>query len=122
MTRYLLLATALLTGFYATASWICGLLTDAGIAAAVSAAAVLVAEFAAYCQRRRWRAGRQQVWERREAPRYTLDDVQAMRGLFWDERKPIETFMTYDRRGEPISGYDSLGHSGVWPFEIGAPE
>ena len=56
MTRYLLLLIALTTGVYAVAMWMCGQLTDAGIAAATSAAAVLLAEFAAFCQRRQWRS------------------------------------------------------------------
>ena len=42
MTRLLLLL-AITTGIYALAMWICGDLTDAGIAAATSAAAVLMA-------------------------------------------------------------------------------
>jgi hypothetical protein len=114
---------ALFAGAYALASWICGLLTDAGIAAAISAAAVLAAEGIGYCQRRnqeRARRTRAEVWQRRD--RYTLDDVVEAQARLWGERKPVATILTYNAQGEPICGYDSQGHSAVWPFEVGSFE
>ena len=119
MTRYALLLVALTTGIYAVAMWICGMLTDAGVAAATSAAAVLMAEFAAYCQRRRWRAGREQVWARRE--QYNIEDLFAEQARTWEQRHTT-TFMTYDKDGEPAAGFNSQGLGGVWDFDNGAPE
>src|SRR5277367_4053892 len=69
LTRYLLLTVAIFAGTYAAVSWITGLLTDAGVAGAISAAAVIAAEGIAYCQRRndeRARRTRAEVWERRD--------------------------------------------------------
>ena len=70
LLRYLLLTVALFAGAYASVSWICGQLTDAGIAGAISAALVLASEGIAYCQRRNWeraRRTRAEVWERRDS-------------------------------------------------------
>ena len=70
MSRLLLLAVAIVTGAYALASWICGLLTDAGVAGAITGAIVIVAEGISYCERRNWeraRRTRAEVWERRDA-------------------------------------------------------
>lgn len=95
MTRYLLLAVALVTGAYAVGAWMFGLLTDAGVAGATSAAAVLMAEFVTHCQRGRMRAGREQVWARREVDLRAQVLIDAM------EREP---------------------HRPVWDFSTGAPE
>lgn len=129
LTRYLLLTVAIFAGTYAAVSWITAQPTDAGVAGAISAAAVLAAEGIAYCQRGRMRAGREQVWERRE--RYTTDDWREAVDQLWAERRPITKLITYDKHGEPVSGYDSDGHSGislidtqaaVWDFGNGSPE
>ena len=87
VTRYLLLAVAILTGAYAIAAWMFGLLTDAGVAGATSAAAVLMAECITFSQQRgRMLRYREQVWARREAdvtwmPARQLDDAPNLRGL-----------------------------------------
>ena len=76
IARYLLLAVAIVTGAYAIASWICGLLTDAGVAGAITGAIVILAEGIAYCERRNWeraRRTRAEVWEPRDTmPTWTI--------------------------------------------------
>lgn len=110
MIRYPLLLVALTTGIYAVAMWICGMLTDAGVAAATSAAAVLMAEFAAYCQRRRWRAGREQVWARRESGSPSPSGYTHLTFGFPHRPTPAEL--------EPIERQVRA----IWDFENGAPE
>jgi len=67
MTRFLCLVVAYMAGGVSFASWIGGLLPDAGIAGAISAAAVVVWGYLAYRdeQRDRMREYREQVWRRR---------------------------------------------------------
>jgi hypothetical protein len=125
MTRYLLLLVAVVAGSYAVAAWMFGQLTDAGIACAVSAACVLLADFSAFCERRsraRMHAGGDAVWARREAMRIPVEELFAEQERIWGERRPIETFITYDRHGKPVAGFNSQGMGGVWDFENGAPE
>ena len=104
MTRLLLLLLAITTGIYALTMWICGELTDAGIAAATSAAAVLMAEFAAFCQRRQWSRGREDVWARRVAEEVRISYRDGYPYYFLP--KPTDT----EERGA------------MWPHEAGSFE
>lgn len=102
LTRYLLLTVAMFAGTYAAVSWLTGMLTDAGVAGAISAAAVLATEGIAYCQRSRMRAGREQVWERRE-----MEPGYLFRHL---EPQLLEAI----RRDDELRA--------VWPHEVGGFE
>lgn len=108
MIRILLLLVALIAGGNAALAWIFGDLFDAGICGAISAAAVLAAEGIAYCQRNRMRAGREQVWERRELERRQ----SSIR--YWDADYN-ELFPTchVEHLFEPRA---------VWPHEVGGFE
>lgn len=124
MTRLLLIFLAITTGAYALGMWATGMLTHAGIAAAISAAAICGSEAIAYVQRRRDAELAERIWGPHANPQpYTVRDLMELHGRMWDERKPVETVMTYDLHCEPTSAYDSLGHyAAVWPREVGAPE
>jgi hypothetical protein len=99
VTRYLLTTVAMCAGLYAAVSWTFGALTDAGVGGAVAGAAVLLAEFAAYCERGRMHRGREAVWVRRDGPSITYGDP---------DEPPIYPQWHVTR--------------GVWDFENGAPE
>lgn len=64
--RGLLFLASFVAGLYALGAWMGGLLFDAGVAGALSAAAYLGAELVGYCQRDRYRQGREAVWRRRD--------------------------------------------------------
>lgn len=110
MIRIALLFAAVCAGAYALASWMCGLLTDAGVAGAISATCVLAAEGISYCDRRRderARRTRAEVWERRDAEvNGPAVDVGALRLLRDD---PAEYFRRSERRA-------------VWPHDVGSFE
>lgn len=105
LIRYTLYLAAIIAGVNAVAAWVTAQLPDAGILAACSAAAVLIAEGIGYCQRRHVRRGREQVWERRELDAMTAeaaeDDMYRRCAEFVDTRPH---------------------HSPVWPFDAGSPE
>ena len=126
MTRYLLYAAAIWAGIYAAVSWTFGLLTDAGVAGATSAACVLLAEGFAYCQRRSWdraRRVREQVWERRlrdEPISACHDGFVYTFGLKDEQLMPAEQFDALARSLEAEAEAEAQG--AMWPHDIGGFE
>jgi hypothetical protein len=109
MTRYVLHVVAMCAGLYAAVSWTFGALTDAGVAGALAGAAVVMAEFAAYCERGRMYKGREAVWARREA--ITREDIDLRWGPDFYQQINQERLRQY-REAERA----------LWPFDVGSPE
>jgi hypothetical protein len=115
MIRVALLFATTGAAAYALASWICGLLTDAGIAAAVAATLLLVAEGISYCERRRderSRRTREEVWERR--------DAQYPRVMTFGPMDMSAAMHVIDTRQGIWRSEDE--HGAVWPHEVGGFE
>lgn len=127
MTRFVLYAIALLSGSYAALTWSVALLTHAGIAGAVSAAAFTAAEAIRYCRRRnRGKTPIYPQWVLTAASRPDIQYDPAGPGVWtvsgYDGGEPYRTVCSRRPRREINHHVVMPDSTPVWPHEAGAPE